>query len=202
MKHFIYKTSSASGRFYIGRHSTRNINDGYCGSGKWVKGIKDKSELTVEILEYANSIEELMLLEEQYLGKFIDHPNNMNFNNRSAGWASGNLNPTKKGNIRLESTNEKARRTVLAQRAAQSAEERKSLFGHSGEKNGFYNKTHSTEFKEKLRVIAKNRGSERNPNAKPVTINGITYPLMKSAMIALGLNRKQLLKLLGESPCL
>jgi hypothetical protein len=27
--HIIYKTSSKSGRYYIGRHSTNNLDDGY-----------------------------------------------------------------------------------------------------------------------------------------------------------------------------
>lgn len=91
MIHYIYKTSSPSGKFYIGRHSTDNLNDNYIGSGKWVRQIKDKSSLTVEILEIANTFEELVILEEKYIAQYIDHPNNMNFNNRSVGWASGEL---------------------------------------------------------------------------------------------------------------
>lgn len=91
MKHYIYKTSSPSGKFYIGRHSTKKENDTYLGSGKWIKQIKDKSILTVEILKYANSFEELLLLEEQYILQFINDPNNMNYNNKSTGWASGDL---------------------------------------------------------------------------------------------------------------
>lgn len=90
MKHYIYKTSSPSGKFYIGRHSTKKENDTYLGSGKWIKQIKDKSILTVEILKYANSFEELLLLEEQYILQFINDPNNMNYN-KSTGWASGDL---------------------------------------------------------------------------------------------------------------
>lgn len=199
MKHFIYKTSSTSGRFYIGRHSTLDINDGYCGSGKWVSGIKDKSKLTVEILEYANSIDELMLLEEKYLSKFIKYPNNMNFNNRSIGFATGELNPIKKGYIKSKETINKTRESVTQYYSTMSTEEKKQKFGHAGEKNGFYGKNHSAETKEKLKKAAASQDRHlNNSNAKPVTINGITYPLMKSAMVALGLNRKQLLKLLGE----
>ena len=52
MKHFIYKTTHKNGKYYIGRHSTNNIDDGYIGSGKWPRSIKDKSTLTREILEY------------------------------------------------------------------------------------------------------------------------------------------------------
>ncbi len=93
MIHYIYKTTSKSGKFYIGRHSTLNPADNYCGSGTWVKQIKDKSTLKVEILEYAQSFEELLLLEEKYINDHINHPNNMNFNNSSMGWATGGRNP-------------------------------------------------------------------------------------------------------------
>ena len=199
MKHLIYKTTSKSGKFYIGRHSTVNINDGYCGSGKWVKSIRDKSELTVEILEYANSIKDLILLEGQYLNRYIGQPGNMNYNNRPTGFASGNHNPTKKGSVRSESVKRKIKQTVDTIYSKMTEQERKEKFGHPGEKNGFYNKTHSVDFIEKQRQIAVNRGSIGNPNAKPVTINGVTYPLMKIAMKDLGLTRTKLLKLLGEA---
>jgi len=61
MQHFIYKTTHISGKYYIGRHSTENINDGYLGSGKWVKSIKDKSKLSREILEYCDDIDDLII---------------------------------------------------------------------------------------------------------------------------------------------
>ena len=92
MKHFIYKTTHPTGKYYIGSHSTININDGYCGSGKWVRSIKDKSVLLVEIIEYADTFDQLLVLEKQYLTDVIGKINNMNFNNNSVGFASGELN--------------------------------------------------------------------------------------------------------------
>ena len=36
--HFIYKTTDTrNGNFYIGMHSTKNLNDGYIGSGTRLK---------------------------------------------------------------------------------------------------------------------------------------------------------------------
>jgi len=78
MKHFIYKTTHTNGKYYIGRHSTENINDGYIGSGLWPSSIKDKSTLTREILEYAGSTEQVKRLEGQYLAEHYGKPGCMN----------------------------------------------------------------------------------------------------------------------------
>ena len=78
MKHFIYKTTHTNGKYYIGRHSTENINDGYVGSGLWPSSIKDKSTLTREILEYAESVEQVKQLEGQYLLEHYGKPGCMN----------------------------------------------------------------------------------------------------------------------------
>jgi hypothetical protein len=92
MFHFIYKTTSPSGKYYIGRHSTTDMNDGYVGSGKWIRQMKDVSALTVEIIEFAESFESLLELEKQYLAEHIKQPNNMNFNDSPVGFATGELN--------------------------------------------------------------------------------------------------------------
>ena len=92
MIHFIYKTTSTSGKYYIGRHSTTNINDGYLGSGKWIKSIKNKSILVREILAIVPTFDELLLLEEKFITEHISDINNMNYNNQSIGFATGELN--------------------------------------------------------------------------------------------------------------
>tara|TARA_R110000868_G_scaffold76573_6_gene220181 strand:- start:11749 stop:12228 length:480 start_codon:yes stop_codon:yes gene_type:complete len=69
--HFIYKTTSKfNGKFYIGMHSTNDLEDGYMGSGtKLLKDIKQygADRYTKEILEFAYSREELMKLESEIL---------------------------------------------------------------------------------------------------------------------------------------
>lgn len=94
MYHFIYKTVSNSGKYYIGRHSTNNLNDGYFGSGKWIRSIKDRSTLRREILEYCD-VNEIHQKEEAIIAEHIDNPDCMNFNNNAVGFATGNLNPSK-----------------------------------------------------------------------------------------------------------
>ena len=43
MHFIIYKTTHIeTGKYYIGMHSTSNLNDGYLGSGKWIKAAVKK----------------------------------------------------------------------------------------------------------------------------------------------------------------
>jgi hypothetical protein len=92
MQHFIYITVSKSGKYYIGRHSTKDVNDGYFGSGKWIRSIKDKSTLKREILEICTE-DNLREREEHYLKENVGRENCMNFNLNSVGFSSGYLNP-------------------------------------------------------------------------------------------------------------
>lgn len=86
--HFIYKTSHINGRYYIGRHSTNNINDGYLGSGRWIKSIHDKTTLSREIIVYATDITELKILEEQHISNNFENPLCMNYIKSSIGLSS------------------------------------------------------------------------------------------------------------------
>jgi hypothetical protein len=99
MKHFIYKTTHKNGKYYIGRHSTTNIDDGYLGSGRWVSQIKDRSTLSREILEYADTEEALILLEEKYLTDYHSKPDCMNMSNKGTGWATGDSNPMRRADV-------------------------------------------------------------------------------------------------------
>lgn len=69
MFHFLYKTTNVlTGRYYIGVHSTCDLNDGYLGSGTLLKASIRKygRELHFrEILEFAETREEVFLLEKQ-----------------------------------------------------------------------------------------------------------------------------------------
>jgi len=71
MYHFIYKTTNLiNHKYYIGMHSTNDINDNYLGSGATLhKAIKKygKANFSREILEFANSREECFRLEACYI---------------------------------------------------------------------------------------------------------------------------------------
>jgi hypothetical protein len=75
MKHIIYKiTNTINDKYYIGRHSTDNVNDGYMGSGLWIKNAIRKygrENFIKEILDEANSSPELWELEKKYVNEDV-----------------------------------------------------------------------------------------------------------------------------------
>lgn len=82
--HFIYHIriliGSKKNYFYVGLHSTNNIDDGYCGSGTVVKdiiksyrerGYKDNEIYKRTIITFATSRKEVVELEAMYVDKNI-----------------------------------------------------------------------------------------------------------------------------------
>jgi hypothetical protein len=101
MIHYIYKLVHTNGRYYIGRHTTKNLDDGYMGSGKWPRSIKNKQELSKKILSYYDSTDELLEAEKSLLTEHVGKRLCMNFNNNPVGFSSGELNPAKTEKERL-----------------------------------------------------------------------------------------------------
>ena len=71
--HYIYKTTNiVNGKFYIGIHSTNDLNDGYIGSGKrlWYSINKYGKEIfKCEILEYFSDRESLYKKERELVNE-------------------------------------------------------------------------------------------------------------------------------------
>ena len=67
--HYIYKTTNTlSGKYYIGMHSTDDLNDGYLGSGTLLRrsiNKHGKENFNIEILEFLNSRQELAARERE-----------------------------------------------------------------------------------------------------------------------------------------
>jgi group I intron endonuclease len=75
MNYIIYKTTNLlDGQYYIGCHQTANLNDGYLGSGKYLKrAIKKygKENFNFEILHFATSKEEMFSLERSIVNESV-----------------------------------------------------------------------------------------------------------------------------------
>lgn len=72
--HYIYKITRFDGRYYIGMHSTDNLDDGYFGSGKLITRSIRKygiSKHTKQILEFLPSRQDLRNREEQLVNEEI-----------------------------------------------------------------------------------------------------------------------------------
>lgn len=71
--HFIYKTTDTrNSNFYVGMHSTDNLNDGYIGSGTRLKHLiykHGKDIFTFEILEFLPNRSSLKLREQEIVNK-------------------------------------------------------------------------------------------------------------------------------------
>lgn len=75
MHYIIYKiTNQLNGRYYIGRHATKNINDSYMGSGKGIKNAITKygvENFTKEIIATTDSTEQLWELEKEIVNEAV-----------------------------------------------------------------------------------------------------------------------------------
>lgn len=81
--HYIYKTTcQITGKFYVGMHSTNNMDDGYLGSGKVLGYSRTKygdENHIKEVLEYLPSREALRLREKEIVNEeLLAHPLNIN----------------------------------------------------------------------------------------------------------------------------
>ena len=93
MYHFIYKTTnSVNGKYYKGKHSTENLDDGYIGSGLLLSraiakyGIENFSR---EIVDYAESPEALNVMERVFITE--SDISSDNCYNIAAGGQGGNI---------------------------------------------------------------------------------------------------------------
>ena len=97
----IYKTTQPqSGRYYIGRHTTDDLNDGYYGSGRWVRSV-DRNTLVTGVLHFTETEEELIELETKVIEEHINDPMCMNWTTDSKGWKESPMkDPVKREKMR------------------------------------------------------------------------------------------------------
>ena len=184
MHHFIYKTISPTGKYYIGRHSTNTIEDGYCGSGKWVRSIKDKSKLNRVVLEFCEE-SDLFERENFHINENIGKENCMNFNNNPIGFASGKLNPAcseigrKRTSFRVSGDKNPAKRKDVRMKMSESQKNRprKSYkMSDEGRKNISAGRTGLKISDEGRSKLAESRKKQyENGERVPPTFKGRTH---------------------------
>jgi hypothetical protein len=98
--YYTYLTASEHGYFYVGRHTTSDIHDGYQGSGNWVRLCnKMKVPLHTKILSFYTDEIELKKAEQKLLNDFYYFDKNMNLSLVSSGFPSGENNPSKRKEV-------------------------------------------------------------------------------------------------------
>jgi len=171
MLHFIYKTTNnINGKYYIGVHSTNDINDGYLGSGLVLKdAIKKygKDNFTREIVEYFSSVEEAYNKEKELVNEdFVSLQETYNLKIGGAGGYIGKdfyeqYSIDRKNYKHSVETIDKIRQSKL------------------GEKNPFYGKKHTGD---------KSRFAHKK-NERKIVIDGITYDSCTDAATILGVSK-------------
>lgn len=105
---FIYKTTcTITGKWYIGMHSTDNLDDGYLGSGRLIQASVKKhgrKKHVIEILEHLPSREALIIREEELVTADLrSDPLCMNLRNGGTGNLPGVKQPEHSQRLRSES---------------------------------------------------------------------------------------------------
>ena len=142
--HFIYKTTNViNEKFYIGMHSTNDLNDGYLGSGKYLwNSIKKygKDNFKIEILEFLSDTEKLKVRERELVNE------DMLKDDLCMNLTMGGVGGTFKGRKHSEETKLKMRETKLRMKSSWV----------------------TSEYREKLSnsLLGKNKGNHTNKGRK------------------------------------
>lgn len=157
--HFIYKiTNTKNGKYYIGMHSTDSLEDNYMGSGKRIKRSIRKHGLefhTKEILEFRMDRESLKIREKEIINEtLLQNPLCMNL--KKGGEGGGKFYSKEhydKFKLGCKNNGDFHRDRMKSDKNYREnwikfMQEHRSDF--SGDKNGFFNKIHSEETKEKI----------------------------------------------------
>lgn len=198
--HIIYKTTClVTGRYYIGMHSTDDLEDGYIGSGQvlW-KSIKKygKEQHKCEILEHLPDRESLTLREEEIVNPDkLKDPLCMNLRTGGTGNYPGKpttdetrakLSASLKGKKR---TDETRARMSIASRESQSREEVRAKKAAAQKAAmtapGMFEKLSAAQ--TKMNGCPERRKQRSESRKEPCTVDGITIFESRSDLIrALG----------------
>lgn len=166
--HYIYKTTNLiNGKYYIGMHSTHNLEDGYMGSGRRLRysiNKYGKNNHKVEILEFVDSREELIKREEEIVN--LNEIAKQECMNLRVGGTGGFSSEQQRENAKKSNVKQKILRENNPEWVEQYKEncvkaQKKVYEEGRREKTYFYDwngKTHSDETKQKMSESSKGIG--------------------------------------------
>jgi group I intron endonuclease len=180
MEYIIYKTTNLiNGKFYIGRHKTKNLDDGYLGSGRiFATALKKygKENFVREILLHCENEAQMHLAEKIFV---VLDP--MSYNIARGGKEGGFDYVNSKGlNGKNLFTAEQKSRGGLKYAGKHPnliAARNKAAQGNQA----FSGKTHSDETKKKMSASHNTLSHPRGPRGPYKRILGYAYPLTKIA---------------------
>jgi len=175
MHYIIYKvTNKLSGKSYIGSHKTKKLDDGYMGSGTYLKRAINKYGLEnfeKEILNVFDNSADMYSKEAEIVTK--DYLMNENTYNMKVGGFGGFDYINDNGLVDSNSEESNLKRSETLKKKGIKPP---PAFGNSFAKGNktFFGKKHSDETKQKLRSKAQSRvGSQNNQYGSMWITNGV-----------------------------
>lgn len=151
---YVYKILFENGEYYIGKHRTKNLNDGYCGSGILIQQKIANGEIKTAkkiILEFHKNDKELSIAEERIIGqKYITDSLCLNkVKGGEGGWDEYVIRKSahlRKGMKRSQESIEKQRLSCTGKRHTMETKEKMSLL-----KKEYFKTSNGEKHKEKIR---------------------------------------------------
>lgn len=170
--HYIYKTTRFDGKFYIGMHSTDDLEDGYQGSGTLLSrsiAKHGRDSHTTEILEFLESRELLRKREAQIIDEeLLGNPKCMNLQLGGCGgsskWHAENAAVFHRSGweaMMKVRTSDSPAITAGREKAKETFEQRKASGEYDGSYTHWIGRKHTEETKSKMRKT-KNVGEENH----------------------------------------
>ena len=193
MYYTVYKiTNLINNKIYIGVHKTKDINDNYMGSGKYLKRAQEKygiENFRKEIIEVFDNAEDMFNMESQLVNEdFVKDAETYNLKvGGEGGWDYNNI----KGLANRLNVNDsiKGGKNSAKIRSEKTYEELKHVYDKIGSSlreyykenyNGFKGKSHTDETKMKMsKAISKKAKGEGNSQFGTMWIYSLTEKVSK-----------------------
>lgn len=184
MFHYIYKVTFDDSSYYIGKHSTQKINDGYKGSGRALKEkYADDVPFSFDILSWHSSLDEVMEAEKLTIGNsWRDDPLCLNLIGGGFGGHLGTIQSS--DHIKKRTSNKKhhPNQREIAARASKIA---------AAKRKGTKDSADTIE-KRRQSLISYNKSlidKSRPYKYKAVVCDGVEYESVKSVMDSYSVTR-------------